>query len=120
MRKYITGSKILWTNPNPTSEFAAQSVSIDDNNYDTFEIVFMVLNNNSKVVLSQIIYKGFGTDLISIVANSTAGGMRSRRVNYSKGVLNFSDAYLSTGAANTVNNGVVVPLHIIGHNTGLF
>ena len=47
---------LLWTNPNPTSAFAAQTISLDLSKYDAIEVVADGWAGN-KCYGSQVIYK---------------------------------------------------------------
>lgn len=111
----ITG-QILWTNPNPTSSFTEQTITLSSGDYDFYEVYCVYSNtsgshyaNGFKTIKGKgliISENGYGTDL-SI----------RRKVDYTNAThLLISSAY----AGANIDNGYLVPLYVIGYKTGLF
>ena len=105
---------VLWTNPKPTNEFAAQDVTLNSGDYEILEIWFRTALSDGYVKATKC-YKGIGTMLDYVMpANARVGG---RAVGYTDDTtLGFVDAYYN----GTVNNTACIPLYIIGYKTGLF
>lgn len=97
--------KLLWTNPSPSSAFAAQTISVDADEYDSIEVE----------------YNGTSAPLIMSVRNSTYyvmtpayGGTpsyRAAKLPTTNGVY-FDECHKNSGA--TIENSYLVPLHIYG------
>ena len=103
--------KLLWTNPNPTSLFAAQNISLDLSDYDDIEII-------SKKTASESYY--FYTK-ISIGSTASCdfiqgGVIFDRTVNVLTTQVEFSGAQYLTPSATviTADNTRVVPYKIYG------
>lgn len=107
---------ILWTNPNPTSSFAEQTITLSSGNYDFYEIYCVYSNtsgshyaNGFKTIKGKgiiISENGYGTDL-SI----------RRKVDYTNAThLLISSAY----AGANIDNNYLVPIYVIGYKTGTF
>ena len=105
---------LLWTNPNPTSAFAAQTISLDLSKYDAVAIDLTMYTAGSNVhnqtflgsvgssmILSGILYSTAPTDLMRI-GDVTASGV----------IFNNGRAY------GAVNNGAVIPYKIYGIKFG--
>jgi hypothetical protein len=121
----ITG-QILWTNPNPTSNFSAQAITLSSSDYDMYEILFITNlgDSTTRINTSGKLIKGYGTRLGYVFAGSTNPGANvcSRWVDYvSDTELTFATGYLAYGTTTRIeNNGFIVPVYIIGYKTGLF
>lgn len=114
----ITGN-ILWTNPNPTNDFSGQNIILSSDDYDVLEWYY---RNDvpSNLCFSQQILKGYGTQLDFL---STASGSRqwSRRIiRNSDTSFTCWDCVKVDGSSTTNDNGLCVPLYVIGYKTGLF
>lgn len=97
----------LWTNPDPTSAFAAQTVSIDTQNYDFYMILCDPTPGYSEPI-SFIFPKGKGAFMSYVSGYSRAPNSRDAQWNASG--ISFLDAYSNGGA----NNGVCIPTAIYG------
>lgn len=121
----ITG-QILWTNPNPTSNFVAQTITLSSSDYDMYEVLFLTnladqaprLNSTGKLL------KGYGSRLSASFADSANPGANvySRWITYiSDTQIEFATGYVAYGStARTENTALIVPLYVIGYKTGLF
>jgi hypothetical protein len=118
----ITGT-ILWTNPNPTSSFTSQTVTLSSDDYDMLEIIYIsestgTLNRLLKTVKS---LKGYNTILEITNPLGSTTPIRTRNVTYvSNTSLTFSDGYAGNVYPLSTDNSKCIPLYIIGYKTGLF
>ena len=104
--------RLVWTNPRPTSSFAAQTVALDLSSFQEVQIVYKYSRDDSDVVqITQIINSGnITTYFFQGFPNS--GAMSARR-RYSKatstGVV-FSDAQNKSGtSAASIDNSAMIP-----------
>lgn len=115
----ITG-KILWTNPNPMSEFASQTITLNSNDYDYLEFIFKSdYDDSTKAIISGRTIKGYGvrTSYTSI----TSFKFWSRQINYnSETNYDIGDCIVITSNSGSVSNTNLIPLYVIGYKTGLF
>ena len=106
---------LLWTNPSPTSSFAAQTLSIDVSNYSY--LYFKVLNNTvspynttfdiiEPIVKDKIQYLGTG----SATTTWLGTGLNTREYKVTDDGIAFSGGYNDGSAANNVG----IPLEIYG------
>lgn len=105
-------SKILWTNPSPTSNFASQNITLSSSDYDMLLWIFSTGTSNSQYISFYTI-KGKGV-YASWVYNST---FLAREINYS------TDTQYAIGdnkTNGTTNNASTIPQYVIGYKTGLF
>lgn len=112
----------VWTNPDPTVAFAAQTVSVDLSNYDMVFIIWgrdasaSPLRINPSVFfkndIGDVAIQGAITNLVD------AGGHTGRRLYFvSKDGIEFQDGAVYTGtygSGGVTNNGYFIPLYIIG------
>lgn len=104
-----TEIKLLWTNPNPTKAFAAQTVSVNGlSSYDEYEVVYkfystlaMLNTHKSKV--------GYGT----LLYIHDSGNTYRRNVTASGNNLTISDV-----AGSRDDNAYVIPYQIYGIKLG--
>lgn len=113
----ITNSvQILWTNSNPNSNFAEQTIILASGDYDFYEIYCIYSNANASQYANGFkTIKGKGL----IISEHGYGSDLSirRKVDYTDAThLLISSAY---GGAN-IDNGYLVPLYVIGYKTGIF
>lgn len=98
---------LLWTNPNPTSNFSAQTVSIDLSGYDAVRITF-IANMGSPVCYTQEADIDSYDHLLSVV--SAAPARQSRSFTLSSTGIVFANG--ATG--NTSGSQYGVPIKIWG------
>lgn len=115
----ITG-QILWTNPNPTSNFAGRTVTFSSNDYDMLEI-FTSNAGSFKIVKGQntalFLANGYGADHMV-----TAFRNFNYQSDTSYFISNEHHYVIATGGSITYSNSNydIIPLYIIGYKTGLF
>ena len=108
------GGKILWTNSNPTSEFASQNITLNSSDYDMLLVLFKRARDGDDLV-SEITIKGYGMRVVTVAGD---GGTRRRVLSYvNTNTYNVGNGLDSNG---TSINGALVPLYVIGYKTGLF
>jgi len=102
-------TKTLWTNPNPTSSFAAQNITtLDMSEYDYLLIDFNNGDANFRE-WTNIIKKGSNTRISYTNGNSNKLGTRDLTYINSTSI-QFADAYWS----GSVLNSAIIPYKIIG------
>ena len=100
---------LLWTNSNPSSNFAAQKVSIDLSNYDGVIIEFRSKRDNKLLNITKLgkneLVENFGS-------GNTNNESRTRNINAIDDTgITFSDGYLN----GIANSGHVIPNKIWGY-----
>lgn len=112
--------KILWTNPNPYSLFAGQTITLDESmeNYDGYCIIYNGYLNDGFSFNTGIIPKGKNTILIY-----TANIIWTRNITIvNNTTVTFGNCikYSTYGSTGTNDNYLLLPHYIIGYKTGLF
>lgn len=112
---------VLWQNSNPISEFPAQTVNLNSNDYNYYEIICVTGTAGDdalRTVSSGKIPKGYGTRLSYSFAGSGGVNARSRITNFDNNLIEFKNGYAATGAtAYTENNNTLIPILILGYKT---
>lgn len=110
---------ILWTNPNPSSSFAEQTLTLSSSDYDVLEFVWRTMPSASGDILvdSSKTLKGYG---VQLEYGSTAGNY-----GWVRRIVRLSDTTFSVWNAIknndlSITNEQCVPLYVIGYKTGLF
>ena len=111
--------KILWTNPNPTVSFSAQTITLSTNDYDMYEAIYYSSSTLATQMTTGRIKKGETLFLQQIYYDTNSAQVRSRQRDISY------DSDLSLNVQDAKNNGNVqntdlIPAYIIGYKTGLF
>lgn len=101
--------KILWTNPNPTAGFPAQTITLNSDDYDTYKVYYYISSSNLQVLTSESI-KGHGTRLM--IPSIT---MEHRVVDASDNTHLYIGLPINT--QQPVNG---IPIYIVGYRIGLF
>lgn len=107
---------ILWTNPNPTSIFEEQTITLSSGDYDFYE-VYCTYNATTASQYANGFRTIKGKGLI-ISENGYGTGLSIRRkVDYTDAThLLIASAY---GGAN-IDNGYLIPIYVIGYKTNTF
>lgn len=125
----ITGVQgtILWTNPNPTSNFGSQTITLSSGDYDVLE--FYIASDANKIYMFiEKTLKGSGISPTYIV-DINAGynqytGFVQRNIKYSTdttySIANCLERRQAAQLTPSVNNSYMIPLYVIGYKTGLF
>lgn len=115
---------ILWTNPNPSSAFGPQNITLSSSDYDFLEIYYYDWID-TKRMMSQKVIKGKNILINAIFYANTNVFMSNRPFTYN------SDTSYSVGKCvalygsstflvDQAINYVCVPLYVIGYKTELF
>lgn len=118
------GGKILWTNPNPTANFDAQTITLNSDDYDMYEILCSPGSGTTSIktyVSSGRIPKG--KNYVCQYVNLSGNTLKSRTATYvSDTQLSFTTGYDSGVTNPNITQGIghLVPQYVIGYKTGLF
>lgn len=110
-------AKILWKNPNLTSAFSPQAISISDLSSYKYIAVAVGTVYSSEIYNNGIFLINNDDSKINHMYGTTAYNICSRDASISGNSITFSAGklYTSYGAsASTTNNTVMVPLYILG------
>lgn len=112
------GGKILWANSNPSSNFAAQSITLSSSDYNFLEWVFLDGNNTFSIKTA----KGYGCFPYILVQEASGGyfGFRMRKITrtndtefaVSAGTIKYAN---KTSAEADTYATIVKPLYVIGY-----
>lgn len=110
-----TLGKSLWENPNPTASFSSQTITLSESlaNYSCYEIIFKQSNTNERYFSTGKIPVGHGT-ILSYVTSSNS--YRPTGATVSGNTISFENAYVGS----TSNNGVAIPIYVIGYKSGVY
>ena len=112
--------KLLWTNPSPTSAFAAQTVisGADLTEYDAFDIVMHANMSNAQSGYSNIVTKGTSGTMVTgsaPSANDSWYGVRKITITDTSITFGNGGYYYLTGGGNDLNNNNYgIPYQIYG------
>ena len=116
--------KILWTNPNPTANFNAQTITLSSDDYDMYEVICSPGSGSTATqpyISSGKIPKG--KNYVCQYVNLTSNDLKSRTITYvSDTSLSVAIGYNSgiTSPNITQGAGHLIPQYVIGYKTGLF
>ena len=96
-----------WQNASPTSEFAAQTISLDLSEYDFIMVLYMH-RVTFQTTLSSTLKKGQLGNLISVTSDNLTG---YRSVTFTDSGVTFGECIYSK---TNSNNGFCVPYEIYG------
>lgn len=120
--KSVNEKKIIWTNPNPTNSFGTQTITLDEslNNYDCYAIIFKQSIIGNRLYNTGQIPVGHGT--ICFYCAGLVYWFRPTSDLVSGNTIAFEDAVEVSinNHTNTTDNSRVIPMYVIGYNTGLF
>ena len=107
---------LLWTNPNPTASFSAQTVNIDLSSYDG--VVIDSARNDSGYFTRKVIQKGYNGYSFSGWIQPSGFGLNCRLCRVEESGIIFNDAYVyqyaGSGSGNVLNT-MHIPLKIYGY-----
>lgn len=92
------GVKLLWTNPNPTSSFGAQTVALDLSKY-IFVYILLVPEGSDTGYVGQLCKIGETQILISSLVNNSSAFCRVRKVTITTTGLKFQTGYAGTSGS---------------------
>lgn len=102
--------KTIWTNSNPTTNFAAQTIQLSEslNNYEYYEILFRQSTNDGRIMSTGKIPVGNGTILHWNTANNF---FRPTGTAVSGNTITFENGRMG----NNNDNSFTIPLYVIGY-----
>ena len=112
--------KVLWINNDTTSQFAAQTITLDESldNYDMYEILFLQSTQNTRTMTTGKVPVGNGTILTFVTTNNF---YRPTGTTVSGSSMSVEDSKASTGGGTpSVVNDSTIPYMVIAYKTGLF
>lgn len=117
----LRGANLLWTNPNPTSNFAAQTINIANlANYNTVIVVWNNATTGSARIFCMA-YKGYQFEMQDGHVGSGGTEWRRRLGLVNDTSVQFDTAYVSQNygskSPGTSSTNVCIPLCIYGLNT---
>ena len=113
-------AKLLWTNPNPTSDFADQDITLSSSDYDVLEFYYRsdTFGNRGQSVR---VLKGYGIEFDMFSTSVATRTWRRRGIYVSDTKYHFESCIqLEQGASTATHNEYCVPLYVVGYKTGLF
>lgn len=112
--------EIIWTNQNPTSSFAGQTITLskDLDLGDCYEIIYRQSTTNKRYLSTGIIPDGHGCFMgISL----SLPEYRATAENVSGTTITFTDAYQTeSGGTYRTDNTLCIPVYVILYNKNLF
>lgn len=109
--------KVLWTNPNPTSSFANQEITLNDNitNYKYYEIITNLTTSYATMVFSTgWLPTSYNQTRLSVPRQYL--GNRSVSINQNKITFGHYEQYTTYGQTTASNNdGTCIPLLVLGY-----
>lgn len=113
---------LLWTNPNPNSQFSSSQITLSSGDYDFLEIYYYDWTSEPvawKDLMCQKTLKGYGTKLIMQLKYDSKSYAANRRIRYiDNTTLAVDDCYATieeNAFTNNVRNNWCVPLKIYGY-----
>lgn len=114
---------LLWENPNPTSSFSAQNITLSSNNYDMLEI-FYYSYTDRLTVNSVRVKKGQDANLMAIFQYQNHGWIGNRDIRYTNDTQLYVDSTVSIvrndAFSRQAENTWCIPIFIIGYKLGIF
>ena len=120
-QEWYSKPKVLWTNPNPTSVFPAQDITLSNSlaDFDYYEVLFLMSKFESLCVSTGLIPASMGTSLLSL-RNSGGTGTISRYRDITKTndtTLAVTTCYQSIAGNVSQDTKIdrVIPFKILGY-----
>lgn len=109
---------VLWENPSPNVNFAAQDVTLSSDNYDVLEIYYKQQATSTNTLFSVRVLKGYDTRL-SLPSGGSTGATNLIRGMTSKSatVYNIGNCTNYSPGSSSTNNVYVIPVKIIGYKS---
>lgn len=105
---------VLWTNSNPTSSFAQTTITVEDGNYEFFEIGYRYDTSND-FQKSDLIKTTVGTRALLSFTNTPNIIYARAATVVAKNQIQFVSSYQGSGTSESANNNTIIPLYIIGY-----
>ena len=107
--------KLLWTNPNPISNFAAQTISLDLSGYDAVDVVAVASRASGKMGTCRIYFDAPVAQGLYLLGDDATKHARdltlySDRITFQNGYYQ----YMASGSSKTTDSGQAIPYKIYG------
>lgn len=120
LKKEVSGFKgvLLWENPNPDDNFAAQDIILGSDDYDMLEFYYKE-QANANILLSVKALKSCDTNLFVSTGAASVGPINIARYMRHKSptVYSAEDGRRSFADQYTTNNAYAIPFKIIGYKS---
>lgn len=104
---------LLWTNPSPTSNFSAQTISHDNTKYSWFYVETFGTNGNT-YGYTNVVEKGLRNHILGYVG----GRLSFRSITITDSGFVYTDnSYINTYGTGTTDNSYLLPYRIYGIQT---
>ena len=106
---------LLWTNPNPTSNFSSQSIPLDLSGYDAVDVVAVVSRTSGKMETCRIYFGAPVDQGLYFLGDDATKHARDLSINTSG--ITFQNGYyqyMESGSAKTSDSGQAIPYKIYG------
>ena len=107
------GGKILWTNDTPNAEISTKTINLSSSDYDLLEIIFKQTTTLNIINSTKTIKGADGRIGVWYATNGLTAYRNLSRVSDTQYTLEAVVGGITT-------NNYIIPLYIIGYNTGLF
>jgi hypothetical protein len=102
---------LLWTNPSPRSNFAAQTLDIELGDYEWYKIEGVTTTSTMYPFVCMIPYD---SDLPGFASGIEVSGWYCRQLGNDNNKLRFSNCY--KGSNDTSYNDIIIPQKVYGVN----
>jgi hypothetical protein len=110
-------TKTLWTNPNPTSEFTPQTITLTDENlniYSTIQIVYYNANYGNRYITTEIKPDGNTYEMSGVHSTGNTVFVYYRGVKASSNYIEFGDCWRGSNSGEVKTNTANIPVLIVG------
>lgn len=107
--------QLLWENPNPSADFAAQDIDLDLSKYKRVHIICCAAKSGSSLIETVMTQKDSTYQIVTKGLHINSQEMVYRTVVFSDSKISVSKCYPVTGGTATDNPGSCVPIKIIGY-----
>ena len=106
---------VLWNNSSPTSSFAGQQITLNDDisNYSEYEIKYLAINSSNYILSTGRIPSNYLTRLQyswEVNRGRNISSVSTNKITFGNGLV-----YASYNGSSTDNNNVCVPIQILGY-----
>lgn len=109
---------ILWENPNPTADFAGQTINLPTTDYDYYGVYYWEFNGSELKYSSGKIKREDNTCLTILTTGGAGFGGGIRAVKCTGNEIIFGDASFAwAGHAAITSNTWCIPLQVIGYKS---
>ena len=114
---YDSKTKVLWTNPTPTASFAAQSITLTNENldaYSTLQIIYYNNNAGNRYITTEIKPDGNAYEMNSVHSSGSTVYVYYRSVSASGNTLNFGTCWRGSNSGESSQDNANIPVRVIG------